>query len=153
MPCPTGKGSTENAHSTCKLTSGASQMLDQKVLALFSPTKGSIWINQPKFVKLHVKVKQEGGFGHSRRQGHNVQVILHFVTHQTKLLVTCSPSQLLVCPLRATASLQTSLHPLQGVSSGQQQQQCGNQPGACFGQWAKHGVLVSLLGTRGPYNL
>lgn len=32
---------------------------------------------------------------------------------RAKLLVTCSPSQLSVCPLRTAGSLQSSLHPLQ----------------------------------------
>lgn len=69
-------------------------------------------------MRLYVNLKRGGGFGHSRRQSHNVQEIPQFVTHQPKLLVTWSPSQLPVCPLRGTGFLQSSLHPLQGVSWG-----------------------------------
>lgn len=90
----------------------------------------------------------EGGFRDSRRQSH-IQEILTLLPTRPKLLVTCSPSQLSVCPLRTAGSLQTSLHLLQGLAQGSTSSvetrlvlvlDSGQSP-------------VSLIGTRGPYNL
>lgn len=85
VPCPTRRGSTDNTHSTCKFTSGVYQQPAARSggFGPYFPTKGSIWIKQPKFVRLHVSVKRKGGFGDSRSQSH-VQEIPHLATHQSQ---------------------------------------------------------------------
>lgn len=83
----------------------------RRFLDLFFSTEGGIWINQPKFVRLYVCVKKEGGFGTAEGKViSHVQEIPHFVAHQTQ-----SAGHLQSIPaLRVSSrSSQTSLHPLQ----------------------------------------
>lgn len=70
-PVPQGRAAQIMLTAHAKFTSGASQQPDSRSEAFgpFFPAEGSIWINQPKFVRLHGSVKREGGFGYSRRQG------------------------------------------------------------------------------------